>query len=489
MHNAGQVSIGTAAERGGLAPIRAGRPFYESDTGLTYIGNEAMTAWLGPIAAIGSGVANQVAIWSATNQIIGDAGFTYDPAVDTITLAGGFVLTGAAAAIITVNDDGANALTLVDAGGIEYLRYITTNAQPVVVWNEGGADIDFRWEASGVDPALFIQGSDGFVGVGVVPTGHLHIENLAISTTASYDGTITFHDKTAGATDHNDTLTGLNNRAKLDQVGGEISNLIGFRTEAALSNGSIGDAGNQRTIWGFFNLVNLDGGEVFGNVFGFESRVDTEGAMTGISGDIMGARIWVDADEDPGGLVYMLYFAEFSNIDYCLYQDGSAASSLGGDFYWHGDGSGLLFGSMYAAAEIIVPIGDANPNEVENAAQDGWTAGELNGVTFPTGGTEHYLTITIAGRYEIIWSMSFHIAAGAGASCHGGVMIDGVAIRDNGETDRDVANLNDTGNMATACILDLPNGTEEISLWILNGNSNDIHVVQTTVTVKQIGGT
>lgn len=114
----------------------------------------------------GSGANEQVAYWTAANTLDGDAGFTYDPATDTMTLAGGIVLTGAASSVITVNDNVANALTLVDAGGIEYLRLITTNGQPAVVWNVGSADIDFRVDAVGLNYALFVRGSDGFISVG-----------------------------------------------------------------------------------------------------------------------------------------------------------------------------------------------------------------------------------------------------------------------------------------------------------------------------------
>jgi hypothetical protein len=34
------------------------------------------------------------------------------------------------------------------------------------VFNEAGADVDFRVESDTVDHALFVQGSDGFVGIG-----------------------------------------------------------------------------------------------------------------------------------------------------------------------------------------------------------------------------------------------------------------------------------------------------------------------------------
>jgi len=67
--------------------------------------------------------------------------------------------------VVTVPDNAAQAMHLVDAGGIEYMRVVSTNAQPVVVFNEGGADVDHRWEAVGQPNALFVRGSDGKIGI------------------------------------------------------------------------------------------------------------------------------------------------------------------------------------------------------------------------------------------------------------------------------------------------------------------------------------
>lgn len=156
---------GTAAERAALATANliAGDEFIESVT--FNIWEWDGNGWK-HMDAGGTGVANQVAYWTAATTLAGDAGLTYNAATDTITLAGGIVLTGAANSVITLNDNAANALTLVDVGGLEYLRLITTDAQPIVIWNEGGADVDHRWEAAGgITNALFIQGSNGNIGL------------------------------------------------------------------------------------------------------------------------------------------------------------------------------------------------------------------------------------------------------------------------------------------------------------------------------------
>ena len=84
--------------------------------------------------------------------------------------------------VLTVADNTASAFTLRDAGGLEYLRIISTDAQPVVVFNEGGADVDHRWEASGEENALFIQGSDGYVALGHdSPERMLHIKSDTVN--------------------------------------------------------------------------------------------------------------------------------------------------------------------------------------------------------------------------------------------------------------------------------------------------------------------
>ncbi len=154
--------------------------------------------------------------------------------------------------------------------------------------------------------------------------------------------------------------------------------------------------------------------------------------------------------------------------------------------------AGLIFGEMFIPGEdIVVPISTANPYELNDGPSsfDGWSAGELNGVTFPTLGLEHYLTVPVAGKYEVSWAICGHIAAGASAEVHIGIMVDGAAIRNRGEAQRSVNNLNDNGSLAASAICDCPNGTEEISLWVAVSTSNDFHATHGTITIKLISGT
>jgi len=52
--------------------------------------------------------------------------------------------------------------------------YIIVNG--VVVYNEYGRDIDFRWESNGDPNTMIIEGSTGNVGLGVSPTTDLHLQ-------------------------------------------------------------------------------------------------------------------------------------------------------------------------------------------------------------------------------------------------------------------------------------------------------------------------
>lgn len=170
----------------------------------------------------------------------------------------------------------------------------------------------------------------------------------------------------------------------------------------------------------------------------------------------------------------------------------AAVIDKGGDTYWIGTG-GLIGGHMYIPGVTIgVNITDANPTEVADAADgDGWAAGELNRVTFPTGGDEHYLQITEPGIYRVIWDMSFNmVAPGANIEVHGGIMIDGVATRNKGEAHRTIANNTDTGNMGANGRIDCPLGTEQISLWVQNQqNNNNIGIKHGNMDIELVAGT
>ncbi len=157
---------------------------------------------------------------------------------------------------------------------------------------------------------------------------------------------------------------------------------------------------------------------------------------------------------------------------------------------WFFSAGGLVFGGMHVASEFTVTIGDANPTEVAvTGTGDGWTAGDLKKVTFPTGGTEHYLTVPVAGIYEVTYSLSVHKDAGPATAIHVGIMENGVAQTGNGEAHTDLPATDISDCITGVGTVDCTAGTEEISLWVSNDQSNDVHIDHGTMLIKQIGGT
>ncbi len=97
------------------------------------------------------------------------------------------------------------------AGGVEFLRFIETT-QDITVFNEGGLDIDFRVESDTDTHAFFLQGSDGFIGIGTSsPICHLDIDggfaaNLT-SQTGAYTATTSDHTILCGSGNETFTVT------------------------------------------------------------------------------------------------------------------------------------------------------------------------------------------------------------------------------------------------------------------------------------------
>ena len=83
------------------------------------------------------------------------------------------------------------------------------------------------------------------------------------------------------------------------------------------------------------------------------------------------------------------------------------------------------------------------------------------------------------------------VTGAANTQIHFGLAVDSTTfVRNKCEAHRTISNNTDTGNAAGTCIIDLPNGNEELSLWMENTtNSNDAEVVHGSLVITQIGGT
>jgi hypothetical protein len=136
-----------------------------------------------PVPVTGTGVDNQISIWSGTNTQDGSANLTFDGTTlgvtGAITQSGGAVsLTGNAASSLTTSSGN---LTL--TGGAALL--LTAAAGNEVVVNDGSADVDFRVEGDTNTHAIFVQGSDSHVGIGTSNVS-AHLFNVGAGVAANF---------------------------------------------------------------------------------------------------------------------------------------------------------------------------------------------------------------------------------------------------------------------------------------------------------------
>jgi len=119
-----------------------------------------------------------------TDQVrVAGAEWMFEPLVN---FDAGITFTGASGAnVVTVPDNVAQALNLVDAGAREFLRIVSTNGSQAVVLNEVGADNDFRVEATGHADALEVRGSDGQITLGALGAGFVQADAGGVLSSAA----------------------------------------------------------------------------------------------------------------------------------------------------------------------------------------------------------------------------------------------------------------------------------------------------------------
>jgi len=263
--------------------------------------------------------------------------------------------------------------------GTQVLIDAFETTQDYVKLGDGG-DVDIN-----LNDAVMVLGSNGFMGIGdATPDALLDVENFTISSTSGYIGADFGFIKTAGATDQNDNYYALDLSMALNQTGGTIGNLVSAQLVTTLTDGTVG-TGSEDLISIFntadvdgglvgddvktiYSLTDIDGGGVDGSVYGFQNRIDIEASADSINGDIFGYHGFIDADEDPDGSVYMIYWQESSNVDFGLYQNGSADNYFGGDV---GIGTtapdGVLELNMSTAGQFRMSYNDADGSATDYA--------------------------------------------------------------------------------------------------------------------------
>ena len=141
--------------------------------------------------------------------------------------------------------------TDVDMNGALDLDGTFTQDAGAVVFNEAGADYDFRVEGVGAANALFVQGSDGFVGIGTAsPASNCHIEDtgaaeLIIASSGMGGATLKLIDSNAsGDTDSNAVeILGIAPTGNEADMRFRAANSSGTMTERMRIDGGTGNVG------------------------------------------------------------------------------------------------------------------------------------------------------------------------------------------------------------------------------------------------------
>lgn len=186
------------------------------------------------------------------------------------------------------------------------------------------------------NPQIILDNANGYVeitgkvGIGAnAPAGPLHVQDTTLNTTDSFYGIYGEFTKTAGVTTTADVMYGMDSTMIMNDADSTIGHLMGGYYAAQLDAGAVGDGGLSRTVRALYGRADINGGTVTGDVYGFYTLVDIEAAAT-VTNSVFGHYLAVDADADPGNTVYMIYLSEGTNIDYCIYQDGSSENRFGG---------------------------------------------------------------------------------------------------------------------------------------------------------------
>ncbi|RLG37684.1 MAG: hypothetical protein DRN91_04740, partial [Candidatus Alkanophagales archaeon] len=298
--------------------------------------------------------------------------------------------------IIEIPNDLADALIVIDDNdNYEYFR-IRTSAQREVVFNDDGADIDYRVEASGEANALFVRGSDGNVGVGTATlaagTKFSSYHDVAL-TTGTVIGIYTFLRNTPGAAStallygyYGDVRNAGNNDGYVQALyrgacrwygSGTLTSAYGFWPSVTNN-----EAGTITTATGVLGYVSQSGaGGTIGTAIGLRADVNLSAGTINV-----GYGLYVSQVEATNA--YGIYIANTiagSTAGWAIYSAATEDSYL----------AGALGIQMTPTANGILCIGLPTENlEIIDAGSAGAT--EQDWIQIEIGGNTGYIRVHAA---------------------------------------------------------------------------------------------
>lgn len=476
----------------GLAYGGSQKIVYETDNDLTTLtfftsttsfGDGTMVSSSGSISFDNENLSTTGTLASGNATISGNLGLEANliaTATGNLTLNpdGGSVIFGGNSLVTVGNISGTDID--ISAGTGDYLSTgnitIDSDASKIILGD--GQDLELFHDGS--NSVIISQNEDLLIQTADGTSGALPTMPDAIRITTGSGGNDTGGTAANGA---NGGLAFLTGGKGGDASGATILGNTGGGGGAFQSTGGVGgdaDGGGTKAatggIGGFASIVGGAGGDAVNgttNTGGIGGNVNISPGSGGTGADANGADGIITIGD--GGTV------NYTQI------------SAKGNLFFVGT-AGFILGHMnIPSVDITVDTsGTTDPVEVKDdgtvSVDDGWVSVYQNGTTFAVSDL-HYITVTIAGTYEVSWDYSIKTAAGGGTVIHGGIMVDGVAVRDNGESHTHIFNANDDIHISSVAIIDCPNGNEEISLWVTNDANQKTAIEHGNMEVKMIGGT
>ena len=161
--------------------------------------------------------------------------------------------------------------------------------------------------------------------------GKIEFINTSLSTTASFLGITNQINKTAGSTNASDDywgmynelqfsdadagfghLRGIYNEVKVDAADGtEATNVLGIENQLVFGDGDV------NILYGHYNLVDVNAGQVDSEIYGSSTICDIESGVGGVVNVFAGA-FTIDADTDPSSRASVLWLDAFTNCDFSV---------------------------------------------------------------------------------------------------------------------------------------------------------------------------
>lgn len=240
------------------------------------------------------------------------------------------------------------ALTIDTSGVVDINESLTI---PEIVIADGGtvgqaagplitfSDTNNRLVIGGLSGGLIISGANQNYNANVA------IVNETLNRTVSYTGLLVSHIKTAGNTDQADDLVSGNFSMAVNH-NDVCGHIYGLKCSATLTLGTVGDG--QESITGLSGSATINGGTcnndlvggqltaaanagtIADDVVGLDISATTAGGLTALNGDFYGLKIYTTLGTAPAGTAYGIFLNDF-NLDYAVYQNGSAPSNFNGE--------------------------------------------------------------------------------------------------------------------------------------------------------------